>query len=318
MDKILEKLAGAVTAEDLKDIKSEFEKAVEIRLESKLKEESDLLAKKADTFVQNKIKEAVEKKTTELEILANKYCENRCAKIAENAQKKLDEQISKLEEASQQYIYEYFEEKFTEKYGEELRLIEEKLVLGIDKYLEFNISEKISDKLLHKTALTETYAPIINGIQNLFEDQYVPIDMSGSRKIREAKAETAQLQKSLKKQLDENLRLIDLVESSNKKLLISEKTSNLGSKEKERVERHFRNKPLSETKSDIDDFIDLIKESTVDMRSRKSLLKEKKVRPVSKSFKVEDLTEDLITEKLKPKKSVEEHDDFLTRAVKFV
>ena len=229
MDKILEKLAGVLTAEDLQEIKESFESAVEERLKVKLAEETDSLTKKADEFCKQKIKEAVDKKTAELEDLANKYCEERCAKIALKEQEKLNAQCKKLEEAAEQYIYEFFDEKFTEKYGQELQALEEKVITGLDKYLEYNISEKINDKLITKTAMSETYAPIIEVIQHLFEDQYVPMDLTGSKKLREAKAENAELQKSLKKQLAENMRLIDLVEDSNKKATIAEKKNTLAS-----------------------------------------------------------------------------------------
>ena len=239
MDKILEKLAGVLTAEDLQEIKESFESAVEERLQTKLEEEKQAIAKKADEFCNQKIKEEVEKKTVELENLANQYCEERCAKITEKAQEKLDTQCKKLEEAAEQYIYEYFDEKFTEKYGKELEALEEKVITGLDKYLEYNISEKISEKLINKTAMTETYAPIIEGIQHLFEEQYVPMDLTGSKKLREAKAENAELEKSLKKQLAENMRLIDLVEDSTKKATIAEKTYGLDATQKARVQKFF-------------------------------------------------------------------------------
>ena len=63
MDKILEKLAGVLTAEDLQEIKESFESAVEERLQAKLEEEKQAIAKKADEFCNQKIKEEVEKKT---------------------------------------------------------------------------------------------------------------------------------------------------------------------------------------------------------------------------------------------------------------
>lgn len=301
MEKILDKLAGVLSAEDLMELKESFESAVEERLKAKLEEETKSLAVKADEFCQKKIKEAVDKKTAELEDLANKYCEERCAKITEKAQTKLDNQRKKLEEAAEQYIFEYFDEKFTEKYGQELQDLETKVITGLDKYLTHIISEKISDKLITKTALTETYAPIIEGIQHLFEDQYVPMDLTGSKKLREAKAENAELQQALKKQLAENMRLIDLIEDSNKKATIAEKTSGLDAQQKARVQKFFENKSLSETKKDIEDYVDMISEQSINMRNNRANLFEKKARPVSRSAKVEKVLEkdEVITERYK-------------------
>ena len=318
MEKILEKLAGVLSAEDLQEIKESFESAVEDRLKTKLAEETDSLTKKADEFCKQKIKEAVDKKTAELEDLANKYCEERCAKIALKEKEKLTEQCKKLEEAAEQYIFEYFDEKFTEKYGQELQAIEEKVITGLDKYLEYNISDKISDKLITKTAMTETYAPIIEGIQHLFEDQYVPMDLTGSKKLREAKAENAELQKSLQKQLAENMRLIDLVEDSNKKATIAEKTVGLDSKQRARVQKFFESKSLSETKKDIDDYVNMISEQTEMIRNNRKALFENKTRPVSRAIKTEKALErdDMITEKYK--KPSEEVNSFMSKAAKFL
>lgn len=318
MEKILEKLAGVLSAEDLQEIKESFESAVEDRLKTKLAEETDSLTKKADEFCKQKIKEAVDKKTAELEDLANKYCEERCAKIALKEKEKLTEQCKKLEEAAEQYIFEYFDEKFTEKYGQELQAIEEKVITGLDKYLEYNISDKISDKLITKTAMTETYAPIIEGIQHLFEDQYVPMDLTGSKKLREAKAENAELQKSLQKQLAENMRLIDLVEDSNKKATIAEKTIGLDSKQRARVQKFFESKSLSETKKDIDDYVNMISEQTEMIRNNRKALFENKTRPVSRAIKTEKALErdDMITEKYK--KPSEEVNSFMSKAAKFL
>lgn len=305
MEKILEKLAGVLSAEDLMDLKDSFEVAVEDRVKAKLDEETKTIAQKADEFCKQKIKDEVAKKTEELENLANQYCEERCAKITEKAQSKLNAQCKKLEEAAEQYIYDYFDEKFIEKYGQELKTLEEKVLTGLDKYLEYNISDKISDKLINKTAMTETYAPIIEGIQHLFEDQYVPMDLTGSKKLREAKAQNAELEKSLKKQLQENMRLINLVEDSSKKATIAEKTSGLNESQKARVKKFFEGKTLSETKKDIDDYVGMITEQTTNMRNnRQSLYENKKL--VSKSVKNEKALENdnLITEKYKQTKNV--------------
>ena len=219
----------------------------------------------------------------------------------EKAQDKLNAQCKKLEEAAEQYIFEYFDEKFTEKYGQELQALEEKVITGFDKYLEYNISEKINEKLITKTAMTETYAPIIEGIQHLFEDQYVPMDLTGSKKLREAKAENAELQKSLKKQLAENMRLIDLVEDSNKKATIAEKTAGLDANQKARVQKFFESKSFSETKKDIEDYVDMISEQSINMRNNRTNLFEKKARPVSRTAKIEKSLErdEVITERYK-------------------
>lgn len=304
MDKILEILAEKFTAEELNEVKKSIESTVDEKVQAKLDEETKVVAKKAEEFCQTKIKEAVEKKTAEIEEIANKFCAERCEQLSEEANKKVESYKKKLEEASEQYIFEYFDQKFQEKYGKELEEIENRVVTGLDKYLEFNINEKISPALIQKTALSETYAPIIEGIKRLFEDEYVPMDQSGSKKIRELKAENTKLEESLKKQLDENMRLAELVESVGKKSLISEKISDLSAAQRVKVKKFFKEKSLNETKKDIDAYIEMIQEQTdsaAAMRYEKDRLFEHHERPVRKTSYIEDRTQEPLVEKMRPR-----------------
>lgn len=306
MDKILETLAQKFSAEELNEVKKAFESAVDEKVRVKMDEEAKVIAKKADEFCQKKIKESVEAKTAQLEDIANKYCEERCANLSEEANAKVEAYKKKLEEASEQYIFEYFQEKFTEQYGKELEAIEEKVITGLDKYLEYNINEKISPNLIQKTALSETYAPIIDGIKRLFEDEYVPMDLSGSKKYREMKAENAQLQTTLKKKLEENMRLAELAENNGKKSLISEKISDLSAAQRVKVKKFFKEKSLNETKKDIDAYIEMIQEQTESINAmryeRERLFEGRKEKPVRKTRFVEDKTNEILTEKFRPTK----------------
>lgn len=321
MDKILTTLSEVLSSEQLNDVKTAFEAAVDEKVKVKMDEEARVIANKANEFCEKKIKEAVEKKTAEIENIANKYCEERCAMLSKEANTKVESYKKKLEEASEQYIFEYFDQKFVEKYGEELEALEDKVITGLDKYLRFSIDEKISPALIQKTALTETYAPIIDGIKRLFEDEYVPMDLSGSKKMREMKAVNAQLEKSLKKQLDENMRLAELVEKSGKKSLISEKVSDLSASQRVKVKKFFKNKSLNETKQDIDAYIEMISEQErgIDsMRYEREQLFESHEKPVRKTSYVEDRTNETLTEKFKPTRTTSRRDEFLGRSARLI
>jgi len=309
MDKFLEKLSNVCSAEDLNDIKKMFETAVDDKVKARMDEEAKNLARKADEFCQKKIKEAVEKKTAEIEDIANKYCAEKCSALEKEANQKVEAYKKKLEDTSEQYIFEYFDKKFTEKYGEELEALEEKVITGLDKYLEYNINEKIDPSLIRKTAMTETYAPIIDGIKRLFEEEYVPMDMSGSKKVREMKAENAELQESLKKQISENMRLAELVETAGKKSLIAEKTASLSVAERAKVKKFFKEKSLNETKKDIDPYIEMIQEQTESfesIRRERAKLFEQRSTPVRKTHFVEDTTAETLTERYrKPQEDID-------------
>ena len=305
MDKILETLSQKFSAEELNEVKKAIEFTVDEKVKVKSEQEAKMIAKKADEFCQKKIKEAVEKKTAEIEEIANKFCEERCEKLSKEADAKVESYKKKLEEASEQYILEYFDEKFTEKYGQELEAIEEKVITGLDKYLEYNINEKIGPEMIQKTALQETCQPIVEEFIHILEDRYVAPNTTGSKRIRELKAENAEIRSSLQKQLDENMRLAELVESTGKKSLISEKVADLSADQRLKVRKFFKEKSLNETKKDIDAYIEMIQEqadSINAMRYEREQLFERHEKPVRKSCYVEDRTNETITEKFKPKR----------------
>ncbi|MBQ2653518.1 MAG: hypothetical protein IJF83_08175 [Methanobrevibacter sp.] len=305
MDKILETLSQKFSAEELNEVKKAIEFTVDEKVKAKSEQEAKMIAKKADEFCQKKIKEAVEKKTAEIEEIANKFCEERCEKLSKEADAKVESYKKKLEEASEQYILEYFDEKFTEKYGQELEAIEEKVITGLDKYLEYNINEKIGPEMIQKTALQETCQPIVEEFIHILEDRYVAPNTTGSKRIRELKAENAEVRASLQKQLDENMRLAELVESTGKKSLISEKVADLSADQRLKVRKFFKEKSLNETKKDIDAYIEMIQEqadSINAMRYEREQLFESHEKPVRKSRYVEDRTNETITEKFKPKR----------------
>lgn len=318
MEKFLTKLSGVCSAEDLNEIKQIFEAAVAEKVEAEKEKIAQDLAKKADEFSQTKIKEAKEQNAAKVEEMANAWCAEQKALLEKEANEKVEAYKKKLEDASEQYIFEYFEKKFKEKYGEELEALEEKVITGLDKYLEYNINEKIDPSLIKKQAMTETYAPIIDGIKRLFEEEYVPMDLSGSKKIRDMKAANAELEESLKKQVSENMRLAELVEISGKKSLIAEKTASLSVVERAKVKKFFKDKSLNETKRDIDPYIEMVQEQTENYetaRRERAKLFEQRERPVRKSRFVEDTTAETLTERFR--KQEPEVDSTTVRASQF-
>ena len=318
MEKFLTKLSGVCSAEDLNEIKQIFEAAVDEKVKAQTEKIAQDLAKKADEFSQTKIKEAKEQNAAKVEEMANAWCAEQKALLEKEANEKVEAYKKKLEDASENYIFEYFEKKFKEKYGEELEALEEKVITGLDKYLEYNINEKIDPSLIKKQAMTETYAPIIDGIKRLFEEEYVPMDLSGSKKIRDMKATNAELEESLKKQVSENMRLAELVEISGKKSLIAEKTASLSVAERAKVKKFFKDKSLNETKRDIDPYIEMVQEQTENyetVRRERAKLFEQRERPVRKSRFVEDTTAETLTERFR--KQEPEVDSTTVRASQF-
>lgn len=320
MDKIFEKLSGVLTAEDLKEVKDMFEAMVSDKSKAMLTEsldkETQALHKQAEVYCKGKIDEAVAKKTAELEEAANKYCEMEISKVKDECAKKVKDQCKKLEEAADKYILQKFETYCMERVGEELNRIEENATKQLQSWVNGIIAEKISPKLIKQTAITETYEPIIQGIQSLFEDKYVALDLSGSKQIAEAQAESAELRESLAKQTQENIRLIEKMEELSKAKIVAEQTRGLSKSMSERVKEHFSNKSLNETKEDIEDYVGLMVESE-QPREVEMFKKPSTRRFASKSLMVEDSTFDAAPKK-KFKKSLNMNEKFLLKSAKLV
>lgn len=311
MDKILATLKekASLSDEDLATIKESFEAAVKARVD----EEAKSISSKADEYCRQKIDSAVSLKTKQLETLAEKYCEKKAATIARKADKKIAEQTAKLEKLTQQYITEYFNEKFTEKYGEELQAIEDKVVDGVDQYFKYAIQEKISPELITKTAVNETLVPIVKGIQCLFEEKYVPLNVSGTKKLKEANRRIAELESKLKEQCNENIRISEAAEQSAKKALIAEKTASMTTEQKERVQEFFESKSYSSVKEDIDDYCSIISEHKLPVMNASKLNEQRKA-VMRKTPSIEDATPEFVTEKFKKVNESEDVDSFLSRA----
>ena len=313
MDKVLAilKEKAHLSDEDLNTIKETFETAVKARVD----EATKVVNSKADEYCRQKIDSAVALKTQQLETLAEQFCEKKAATIARKADKKIAEQTKKLETLTQQYINEYFEEKFKERYGEELQAIEDRVVDGVDVYFNYAVNEKINPELITKTAINETFAPIVQGIRSLFEEQYVPLNVSGTKKLKEANRKIAELESKLKEQYNENIRISEAAEQSAKKALIAEKTEGFTAEQKEKVNEFFQGKSFSSVKEDIDNYCSIITETALPI-VKAATLNEARQQALRKTPSIEDATPDFVSEKFKPVN--EDVDSFLTKANEYL
>lgn len=334
MEKIAEKLkALGISEEDLNAVRESFDQAVD----SKVKAETALISEKAEEYIALKVDELSKAKEAELEKLSEKYIETKTNTIAKNAAMKLNEKAEEIEKACDSYINEYFQKAFDEKYREELQLMEESILTQLDSYLDYAITKKISPDIIKTAAVNETFSPIIKGIQNLFEEQFVPLNLSGKKKVKEVQAQVAELEKTLSEQIKENMALTDKTEKYAKRALIAEKVQDLSTSDRANVRKFFAEKSFATTKADIDSYCNMlresqrrinearekaIQESKVVMKAPKSIVAEAtrpKPRNVVKSYS-EDNTPDFVNEKIRTHKQSridENSDQFLTSVARY-
>lgn len=320
MEKIFEKLSNlGVLAEDLNEIKNVFESLVEAKVKEKSEIESKDIAAKAQDFIQQKIQEATTEAEEKYNTMAKEYCAEIKAQYEKEANEKVKEYSKALQEAAKQYSDEILQEAFDAKYGEELQKIESKCLKDLDDYLRLNVN-KIDPSLLKKVALAEMAMPIIDGVKSLFHESYIDLDTTGTKKIRELKSENAELQKSLKKQLSENLRLAEVAEVNSKKALISEKTEGMTYSQKNKVQKFFEKKSYAETKQDIDKYVDMLDEQAEAIRSfnqeRQRLYEKQQASKMRTHFR-ENRTTDVIKENVK-EKNLTKQEELLLKTSRYV
>lgn len=304
LDSILEKLN--ITEADIAD---ELKSAFEVAVNEAVAQEKKTLMSQADEFAARKINEAVSFEKQELEKYTIEYCNKKALTIAKKADARLKESIKAVEEAADKYIAEYFEKAFIDRYGEELQSIEENMLVQLDNYMSYAINEKIDNNLIEKTAVNETYGPIIKGIQSLFETQFVPLNNSGAKKLKEAKQANIELENTIRAQVNENIKLTEKNEALAKKALIAESAFGLNPSQKARLERYFESKDYKTTKEDIGSYVDMLVESEFRAPARPIIREsERTYRPVRKVIAEskrparitrEDVTKDVFNESVK-------------------
>lgn len=258
---VLEKFKDSLSAEDFVQLEESITKLIE----EKAKTRADLI---------------VEEVKTELETLAEQYTkqeiETALATKATELQEEYDRKtelfketaIEKIQEMAEGYVAKEVEEKVSEiktqleeEYSEKIQSLEENVVDKLDKFLDLEITSKISDELLESVAINETYAPIIAGIQSLFESKFVSLDSEGKSIVESAKSEAETLKTKLNETMSEKIAMAEKIEKLQTGLLIATKTEGLTESQKDRVMVMLEGKGFDEVSSKIDTVVDIITES---------------------------------------------------------
>lgn len=190
------------------------------------------------TMVNEKVDIKVQDRVKELDMLAEEFTNK--------------EVETKLEEAKEELIKEY---------DQKMEDLETNLVEKLDKFLDSEINENISDEMITKVALNETYEPIVEGIKSLFEEKFVALDTEGHGILKEAKEELEKKDEELSVLISEKMELKEALEQARTKSVILEKVEGLTESQKERVNNFFDGKDFSETSEKIESFVSMVKES---------------------------------------------------------
>jgi|TARA_R110001592_G_scaffold67388_1_gene206701 hypothetical protein len=243
--------------------------------------------------VQNTIDEKVLSETSRIEKKAEEYVELVVEEKTETLTQKAEEYIEiQLSEAKEEIIKEY---------DEKLEEMESTVVESLDRFLDNEISEKISDELVEAVAIDKQLLPLVNGIKSLFENNYVSLDTEGHSMLAKLSEEKEELEEKLSESIADKMELSELAEKAATELLIKQKSDELSIAESEKVESFFEGKSFDEVSEKIDNYIGLIQEEATSYAA-----------PVLN----EDLGSDEGIEDVKP--SVKPVNDMLAAASKFM
>ncbi len=224
---IYESLKDVLSAEQLDEFKSEVQNTID----EKVLNETSRIEKKAEEYVEL----VIEEKTESLTVKAEEYIE---IQLSEAREELVSEYDGKLEE------------------------LESNVVESLDRFLDNEISEKISDELLESVAIDKQLLPLVNGIKDLFETNYVALDTEGSSMLATLQKENESLEEKLSESISEKMELSELAEKAATELLIKQKVDELTISESEKVETFFDGKSFDEVSEKIDNYIGLVTEES--------------------------------------------------------
>jgi len=269
---ITQKIRELLTPEDLKLFESAVDGMIEEKTEAKL---SDLIQLKEDEL------------KTKYEGLAEEY-------VSAEVSKRLTEEKANL----------------VESYDKKLSLLEQKVVTKLDSYLDHVISEQISDEMLEKVAINETLQPVVEGIRAVFSDNHLKLNSKAQATIDSLTSGMSEVKGELSESIEKTIQLETKLEQSAVYLLISEKTNGLKKSDKQKVVEMFKTKEFDEVEKNIDNYLQLIKESD-------SIKAKKSVKKTSVKSKVEAVNEGAVPEKT-DKKPVAKLDEAVKEDVTMV
>lgn len=168
---------------------------------------------------------------------------------------------AKLEEAKVE-----IEKTLAEKYEKDLESLNEQMIDSLDKFLEVEIVSKIDSNLVSKVAVNETLEPLVKHIKEGFENLYVALDTEGHGLVKGLKEGLESANTKLSEAIADKMELVSKIEKLEVESILLKKTSDLTESQKERVNKMFGGKSLSEVNDKIDTFIEIINEANSDAK----------------------------------------------------
>lgn len=257
---VLDKFKDQLTPEDFttleESVKELIEEKAKIRAEALVAEETVRIEDLADEFTEREIvtrlNEAVSKMEADFEEKTSKFKEAAVEKIEGFAEQYVSEQVESIVSAKLAALDEEYETAVKE--------LEETVVSDLDTFLDMEISNNISNDLLEGIAINETFKPIVTGIKQLFESNFVALDTDSKVIVDAAEEKAKKLTSKLNEAYSSKMSLQEKIDELQTSLLIATRTDGLTATQKAKVKSMFEGKSYDEVAKKIGTFIEVLEE----------------------------------------------------------
>ena len=265
--KIPESLKNVLSEADLADIKKEFDKQVQIQVESALRQYDD----------------EAEKRILEL-----------VKQIDENHKVKLVNLLKK-KDAKDKALLESIKAKYTEALRTDAEKFKASLAKNIERFIESKIGNIVDYSIIKEAALNNTARIVLEGLRTQLGVDSALMKESISGPILEAREKMTKALSYIKKLKEENQRLEESLYNSEANLLIESRTAKLPEAEASHMKRMLHGKDIKFINENFNYILDLYRQG---QEKKRTVLKEEalKVRDKKKLPTEPRRTKDLMTE----------------------
>jgi len=132
---------------------------------------------------------------------------------------------------------EQLDEAIDEIVADEVEKVSEELTVNIDKYLDYVIEEWVEENkiALEHGIRTEITEDFINGMKNLFMENYIEIPEGKEDMVEVIESEKSQLEEEYETSVQKNLSLMEEIKDLKKGIVLSEMTKGLTDTEAEKL-----------------------------------------------------------------------------------
>lgn len=265
--KIPESLKNVLSEADLADIKKEFDKQVQIQVESALHQYDD----------------EAEKRILEL-----------VKQIDENHKVKLVNLLKK-KDAKDKALLESIKAKYTAALRTDAEKFKASLAKNIERFIESKIGNIVDYSIIKEAALNNTARIVLEGLRTQLGVDSALMKESISGPILEAREKMTKALSYIKKLKEENQRLEESLYNSEANLLIESRTAKLPEAEVSHMKRMLHGKDIKFINENFNYILDLYRQG---QEKKRTVLKEEalKVRDKKKLPTEPRRTKDLMTE----------------------